>query len=181
MTCFHKLAITSVLALFLTACGSGSTMPAPDRQVALLKEFQSSKWHGCSARLKSGVGTRAEYTGAGYWICAGRFSSEEPYAITLISKGTERVPSGMMLVEMQKSVHPLAYRHLYPTLFKLMGIKDEDEQKKFKSAIFRFNLVSPPGRGFKFLYSGDDGPEAEIANNRPGRGSITIRIKPQEA
>lgn len=178
MTSIRNPVIASLFALALTACGSGSTMPDVDTQIAALKAFQSSKWHGCSAKLKSGVGTRAEFVGAGYWICAGRFSSEEPYAITLVSKGTDRVRAGMMLVEMKAAIHPLAYRHLYPTLFKLMGIDDEAEQKKFKSAVLRFNLASPPGRGFKFLYSGDNGPEAEVANNRPGRGSITIRIEP---
>lgn len=180
MTSVCKPVIASLFALALAACGSGSTMPDADTQVAALKAFQTSKWHGCSIKLKSGVGKRAEYVGADYWLCAGRFSSVEPYAITLISKGNDRVPTGTMLVEMQKSIHPLAYRGLYPTLFKLMGLEGEDQKKEFKSAVFRFNLASPPGSGFKFLYSADNGPEAEIANNRPGRGSITIRIKPSQ-
>lgn len=196
---YGLVAFACLATVGTTACGQGANTSASDKmsqgnaietenisvptvqdKIDMLAEFRESSLPGCSKEFREGTYTEGEYNGATYQICRGNISSEEPYAIILITGGTSNYKDGSMIFLLAAHPHPLAYSELRDMIVRAAAVQDESEENEFNTALNRYMIAGAnmPGSDVRPLFTSKAGIVTTIAPNAPQAGWLTVTLNP---
>jgi len=194
---FFVIAIWAMLGV--TACGQGdnaaesgdsvagkqaqlskASVPTVQDKIDMLERFRDAPVQGCSKEFREHTDNGGDFDGATLQICRGTISSEEPYAIVLITGGTSQYKDGSMTFIFSAHPHPGAYSELRDMLVEASGIGTEAEEHEFNAALNRYMIAGPnmPGSDFRPLFQTKAGVEMIIGPNAPQSGWLTVRLNP---
>ena len=196
---FSHVAFAAVVAMGLSACGSGegadeggrgdgasveaerSAAPDMEQRAAILADFRDASEGNCPFFKEAGdAAEEGDFAGSPLVLCSGRFSRTENFGIAMMREDGYSNPAGTLFLTMGANTAPGAFAPLYDLVHELTGMTEDAEKAMFRSEMSRWLYAAPNTYSINYepMMTTSSGVRISAAGNKMQQGTLTLKIDP---